>query len=261
MQPGVPPQNFVIWSMDLEMYHALWDRRGCRLLLGEAAQAAIELGAKLFGIVASGVSIGTALGIANELLRAADTTVCGRGHGVAACASGVGIVFDGRHDQRSTAAAWARVWRASAREIAAAHGRRHSMAPLDVVAGLVQRSTWAAASMRVAGLASRRLQWLWRHSPHSAGPRRRGRRHGGALRRTRARPVAGSMPQHPHSGGVACFECQRRALAARRRRGRGGERGSTNEEIGGELTGGLASGRGGDGRLYSLRQIGPSVRV
>ena len=37
-----------------------------------------------FGIAASGYIIGTAVGIVNELARAAAAVACGRGHGVAA---------------------------------------------------------------------------------------------------------------------------------------------------------------------------------
>ena len=82
-------------------------------------------------------------------------------------------------------------------EIAAAHGWRHSRAASGVAAGLVECSTWAAASIRAAGLSSRRWRLRWRLLPRSDSLHRHDRRHGGSLRRQRARPVAGSMPQHP----------------------------------------------------------------
>ena len=151
-----------------------------------------------FGFVASGDSIGTAVGVVNDNTRAALAAASGHQHSSDGSACSAGYLQDGRRARQSTAVAWARFGCASAREIATAHDRRHSMAALEVAAGLVERSTWAAASMRVAGLASRRLQGLWRHSR------------------------AGSMPQQPHSGGVACFEYQRRAPAAQRRRQRAG---------------------------------------
>ena len=80
--------------------------------------------------------------------------------------------------------------------------------------------------MGAAGLALRRLQWVWRRSPRPIGQRRHGRRHGRSLRWQRDR-VAGRSEGCilPTAGWVHHLERQWRAPSAQRRRERAGERG------------------------------------
>ena len=86
--------------------------------------------------------------------------------------------------------------------------------------------------MGAAGLALRRLQWVWRRSPRPIGQRRHGRRHGRSLRWQRDR-VAGRSEGCilPTAGWVHHLERQWRAPSAQRRRERAGERGSANDEF------------------------------
>ena len=190
-----------------------------------------------FGFVASGDSIGTAVGVVNDNTRAALAAASGHQHSSDGSACSAGYLQDGRRARQSTAVAWARFGCASAREIATAHDRRHSMAALEVAAGLVERSTWAAASMRVAGLASRRFRGC-------GGIRALGVCHSSRIR------VA--WPALSANGG------------RQRLNGDGSEPGARQRhimDIAGKLTSGRAGGRGAIGSLYQLWRMGASLRT
>ena len=81
-----------------------------------------------FGIAASSYSIGTAVGIVNDLAGAVAAVAGGRGHSLGGLAHCARVVQSGRHHRRSSTVAQARFGRASAPEVAAAHGWQHSMA-------------------------------------------------------------------------------------------------------------------------------------